>query len=204
MTIHKDDSIIKKIQLCLDFANTVSAHASDHPESHLQDYSDLIGWAVRKSLVDEARAKNLEGYAKNHPVQTRETFEYAIALREVIYRIFTAVSAGLPPNPEDLEALNLSLEGALQHARVVPSDEGFTWGWKEVGTLEEILWPVARSAAELLTSQELLSRVGQCADAECGWLFIDTSKNHSRKWCDIRDCGNREKQRRMRRKKAVR
>ena len=68
--------------------------------------------------------------------------------------------------------------------------------------LESLIWPVAKSAADLLTS-ERLERVRECAGGTCGWLFIDASKNHSRRWCDMRDCGNAAKAKRHYHKKRV-
>jgi len=50
----------------------------------------------------------------------------------------------------------------------------------------------------LLTSSQRLNQVRQCRGDNCGWLFVDGSKNHSRRWCDMRDCGNRAKVRRHR------
>jgi predicted RNA-binding Zn ribbon-like protein len=68
--------------------------------------------------------------------------------------------------------------------------------------LELPLWILARSAADLLTSEQH-AYVRQCASEECTWLFIDRSKNHSRRWCDMGDCGNREKARRLRARKRA-
>ena len=81
------------------------------------------------------------------------------------------------------------------HARIVSTKEGFKWDWSEELALDRMLWFIARSAADLLTSGNL-DRVRQCGDEECGWLFIDTTKNRSRRWCDMTDCGNRAKARR--------
>jgi predicted RNA-binding Zn ribbon-like protein len=81
--------------------------------------------------------------------------------------------------------------------RVIRNESGFTWGWdKQSDALDRMLWPVARSAADLLTSDHL-NRVHQCGGKDCTWLFVDTSRNHSRQWCDMGDCGNRAKARRF-------
>jgi predicted RNA-binding Zn ribbon-like protein len=83
---------------------------------------------------------------------------------------------------------------------VMPADSAYTWGWDRSGDhrgirLDSPLWPVAQSAAELLTSP-MLGRVKVCAGEGCGWVFLDESRNGSRRWCDSRDCGNRERVRR--------
>jgi predicted RNA-binding Zn ribbon-like protein len=107
--------------------------------------------------------------------------------------------------PDDLVVLNEVLKDAQCHRRVTQSPQGFAWQWVEVpGGLDQILWPVSRSAADLLTSN-LLERVRECADDRgCGYLFIDTSRNRSRRWCSMESCGNRAKvrQHRERQRKA--
>ncbi|MBN1859137.1 CGNR zinc finger domain-containing protein [Candidatus Bipolaricaulota bacterium] len=76
------------------------------------------------------------------------------------------------------------------------SEERFQWGWSDAeDQLEWPVWILARSAADLLTSDER-DRVRRCAGPDCGWLFVDISRNHSRRWCDMADCGNRAKARR--------
>jgi predicted RNA-binding Zn ribbon-like protein len=94
-----------------------------------------------------------------------------------------------------MATINAELATAGTHLRVVESDGGFGWGWEDGDALDRVLWPVARAAAELLVAGDL-SRIGQCAGEECQWLYVDTSRNHSRRWCDMNDCGNRAKARR--------
>ena len=106
-----------------------------------------------------------------------------------------AIAKGRSPDADDVRALNGALSTAFAHLRVATSTGGFAWEWAEGDQpLERMLWPVVRSAAELLTSDKL-SLVKQCAG--CGWLFVDRSRNHSRRWCDMRYCGNRAKARRF-------
>ena len=96
----------------------------------------------------------------------------------------------------DLAALNAALSKVLANACLVPAEDGFAWAWGgEDAALRRVLWPIVRSAAELLTSDKL-DRVGQCAGDSCGWLFLDTSRNRSRRWCEMEHCGNRAKARR--------
>ena len=95
------------------------------------------------------------------------------------------------------------LAEALPHRRLVTTAEGFGWQWGEDPVaLAQMLWPIARSAADLLTSPDL-GRVRECARAACEWLFVDHSKNRSRRWCDMQECGNVEKVRRYRRRQQA-
>jgi predicted RNA-binding Zn ribbon-like protein len=86
----------------------------------------------------------------------------------------------------------------MQHARLIPGANGaLAWDWEdEGGSADLMLWPIARSAADVLTSPRELARVRQCPGAGCGWVFLDETKNRSRRWCDMDVCGNRAKARR--------
>ncbi len=184
--------------LCLNFANTANWHASDHPIEYLTEFADLVIFGRRTESLSEAQARRLQAKALQLPAQAASVLEQAISLRETIYRIFSDVAREQAPAEEDVAFLNLYLGGALSQARVVATPEGFSWSWDETSdALDRMLWPVARSAADLLTSDERY-RVGKCAEEQrgCGWLFLDMSRNHSRRWCDMNDCGNREKARR--------
>ncbi len=183
-------------RLSLDFTNTADWHASDHPAEFLTSYSDLVAWSQHVGILTEHRAQRLLKEAARHPVDASTVLERAIALREAIYRIFSAISHGHPPQAADLATFNAELSGALAQSRIVSTAEGFTWDWAGAEeAMDQMLWPVVHDAAGLLTSEEL-DRIGQCADDRCGWLFLDTSRNRSRRWCSMEACGNRAKARR--------
>jgi predicted RNA-binding Zn ribbon-like protein len=181
---------------CLDFSNTMGAHASDAPNEHLHSYEDLVSWGRQAKIVTERQAQRLLREAARHPAQATAVLTQAVLLRETIYRIFSAIAATRLPHRDDLDALNAALPEALTRLRVSRSAKGFVWSWAiEEEALDWILWPVVRSAAELLTSDEL-GRLRECANETCGWLFLDRSKNQSRRWCDMKSCGNLAKARR--------
>jgi predicted RNA-binding Zn ribbon-like protein len=97
----------------------------------------------------------------------------------------------------DLKGFNRALASMLSHSRLAPSEGGLRWDWdSRWDKLDSVIWPVVKSAVDLMTS-EAIKRVGQCADERCGWLFWDASRNRSRRWCDMSDCGNRAKVRRF-------
>lgn len=183
--------------LCLDFANTVEWHASDQPEDLLNDFSDLIAWGVAAGLLLPDQAKGLLQNAESQPAEAAALFEKAIRLRESIYRIFSSFTEKGSVNSDDLTFLNEVLSKSMSHLGVVPFAQGFILEWMESPDgPDQILWSVARSAGELLTSDKL-DRVSQCADDRgCGYLFVDTSRNKSRRWCSMESCGNRAKARR--------
>jgi predicted RNA-binding Zn ribbon-like protein len=183
-------------RLCLDFVNTVDWRGSDQPVEFINSYADLVAWGRRKGVLNEGQEKRLLVEAGTHPVETKAVLEHALALREAVYSIFVAMTMGKEPEQKDLELLNNELARTFAFSRILPSGEGYVWSWvDEEMALDRMLWPVVRDAADLLTSSES-SRVGKCADEKCGWLFLDNSRNRSRRWCSMKDCGNRAKARR--------
>jgi predicted RNA-binding Zn ribbon-like protein len=179
-----------------DFANTASWHASEQPAEQIQNYDELVDWAQEKGILTGEQAESLRCQAQTQPRDAEALREHAIDLRETIYRIFAAVAHGESPDPSDIATLNGALCGASQHFQVVESGPGYAWDWHDSqDALDAMLWPIVHSTADLLTSGDL-NRIGQCADDRgCGWLFFDTSKNRSRRWCSMEDCGNRAKAR---------
>jgi len=190
------------VDLCLDFANTVSWRGAQTPQDYLGAYADLVRWGEAHATFDSETTAALLQQAAVTPVAAGRVLRRAVALREAIFRIFFAQTQNTPPIAADLDHLNLELKTAQIHRRVQADGPHYVWGW-ETGepALDDVLWRVAVSAADLLTSGEL-DRVRQCAGDECGWLFVDRSKNRSRRWCDMQDCGNRAKVRRYRRRQA--
>jgi predicted RNA-binding Zn ribbon-like protein len=183
-------------RLCLDFCNTVEREGQIIAQESLTCYSDLLTWSQSAQIVTADQGDRLLQAATQQPQAAAEVFETAIALREALYQIFSAVAAQESPPVSSLAELNDQLVLALPHLQLQTTSAGFTWGWSDPGlALNQMLWPVARSAAELLTSPEQV-RVRECAAPDCGWLFVDLSRNRSRRWCDMETCGNRTKARR--------
>jgi predicted RNA-binding Zn ribbon-like protein len=189
--------------LSLDFANTVGNRPSGKPDERLTGYATLVSWSRKAGAVTGEEADALLKRAEERPEEARAVLAEAIEFREAMFRIITAQSVGSEASEADLEIFNRTLSVALCHLRLVQRGQEFEWQFRGgANRLDTMLWPVARSAAELLTSHDL-HRVRECASDTCTWLFVDRSKNHSRRWCDMNDCGNRAKARRhYQRKKA--
>jgi len=181
----------------LEFTNTVSDHASEHPREKLFKYEDLLAWAKRVGLLHGEQVEVLRRKAASQPINAAGVLTKSLELREALYRIFVSQAKGKSPAQGDLLILNSVLANLTTGAQVVHHSGQFAWQWNfDLAALEAPLGVTALSAADLMTSENY-QWVGQCADEDgCGWLFVDTSKNHSRRWCDINDCGNRAKQRR--------
>lgn len=208
MSVKMSQEYISKIDLiggefCLDFVNTVGNHKGDSPNEHLDDYADLVVWSRHAGILSSRATYTLLHESKKRPDDARQVYEQAIVLREALYRIFAARSTRTAPKGSDLGILNTWLGFALRHTRVIPRGAYFAWGWETLETaLDRMLWPIVRSAADLLTSDRV-ERVRECEGDRCGWLFIDASKNHSRRWCSMGDCGNRAKAQRFYRRRRI-
>jgi predicted RNA-binding Zn ribbon-like protein len=178
---------------CLDFANTVSGRTRAHPRQRILDYTALVAWGLQARLLTEAESRQLLEQARLAPAEAEAVYWRAIGLREAIYQLVSAHAAGLPQPAPALETLNYELRLAHQHLEILPEGTGYDWCWNGIPVaMDSILWLVARSAGDLLTSPDL-ERAGECQGDDCTWLFMDTSKNHSRRWCDMNECGNRAK-----------
>lgn len=175
--------------LALDFANTVSQRHTDRPIERLASYSDLVEFARQTRLIAEEEARELRERAASRPEEAAAVVRQAVELREALYGIFAATARGEEPRRPDLQVLN----GQLARFRL---DEGFRWEWaSRPGGLDSFLGAILRPALDLLTSGPR-DRIRICAADDCVWVFLDSSKNRSRRWCDMTQCGNRAKARR--------
>jgi len=182
--------------LCLDMANTLNGHGKPTGHEYLKGYRDLAVWCRRAGILTDRDAEVLIREAASQPAQAAAAFERAIALRETIYRIFSAIAHGASPGAADLAALNEARREGLAHSQIAPTAGGFVMDWTDKAALDWMLWPIALSAAELLTSGNR-SAIRACAGQGCDWLFLDASRNHMRRWCTMDECGNRSKARRF-------
>ena len=172
---------------CLDLANTVvSRHDRVGPDL-LATYQDLLDWSLRTGLLDGGRAARLHGLAARSPASAAATLERVKTLREAIYRRFSATAAMGDPSA-DLDLLRGQASRAQSGRMLVRTPTGYGWHWPDDDDLDAIAGRLAHAAVELLTSQAC-TRVKECPGRDCGWLFLDTTRNGQRLWCSDRDCG---------------
>jgi predicted RNA-binding Zn ribbon-like protein len=188
--------------LCLDLTNTLDERKTDRPRELLASSDDLVEWGRQAGAIPEQTAARLRS-RKADPSVTAAALARAHELREAIFEVFSAGAAGRPAPAPPLAVLNARLRDTLRRRHLAPGADGrLVWSWDEdEGSLERVLWPVVLSAAELATSPER-ERVRECASPTCAWLFLDRSRNASRRWCDMTVCGNRAKARRHRSRRA--
>jgi predicted RNA-binding Zn ribbon-like protein len=185
----------------LDFVNTLDNRflASGSIEM-LHSYDDLLAFVQQSGLLDPARIKALK--ARISRAAAKRVFGSALRVREALANVFYG-SLGAPDKEvsDALQVLQRQYSVALEHQRLVPQSgspkirrmAGAAWVWKSPEPrLELPVWLITQSAIALLTSSTM-EHVHACASERCRWLFLDTSKNHSRRWCDMSICGNRMK-----------
>lgn len=188
----------------LDFVNTVGGRVSAQVRADkLAAFSDLVAWARQGALLGDADARAFLHLAARRPRPARQVLARARHLREALYGVLRALLDDRRPRPAHLEIVNDELAVARRHDRLAPGRDGLQWRSEEGGGLEAVLWPICRAASSLLTSGDL-SRLRQCGGTDCGWLFLDRSRNHSRQWCTMDDCGNVSKVRRFRQRRRRR
>ncbi len=197
--IRKLDLIGNK--LCLDFINTAGFHSDVKPVEYLNSYHDLIIWSRQIGLITNSEYENLCKSAARFDKKAGNILKQAIELREMLYRIFSSIVKGTPVKNKALVLFNKNFSKAVSNSQIIQERDGFHLDFlKQDEDLEWVLYPIIQSAYELLMSDEL-KKVKMCADSKCGWIFFDESKNQSRLWCDMKDCGNRAKANRFRKKK---
>lgn len=191
--------------LALDFCNTASNWNGEHQSEKLAEgYLSLLEWGRQAGLLSADRANQLASQAKRQPASSQQAIEEALSLRDLLYRIFSRRANKVPIDIKDLTNLSRLAATALMHHRLEPEGNGFHWvGQSSEDDLKQVVWPIVVQAVELLNSPQL-PFVGQCDGDSCGWLFLDTSKNHSRRWCAMGDCGNRVKAKRFYQKERQR
>lgn len=187
--------------LALDFVNTLEWRLREAPDELLHSPADLLRWARTAGTLDAEAARGLCAWSEAHPRAAKRVLADAKAVREAIAAVFQAVARG-----EDVPARPLAhVEDAVRRAwaaRVLrPAGSSATWEWRALEADRPAL-AAALDAERLLASSER-ERIRECADAQCGWLFLDASRNHSRRWCNMQACGNRNKARRWYRRQRA-
>lgn len=179
--------------LALDFANTYAGTRRGEGIEHLETYDDLVEWGQQAGVLAPMESAWLRREAAASPGRAAAVQKKAHALREAVWRVFEAVAARRQAPASDVAAISDEAARVLGRSRLVPDGARYRWDRVEKpDDLDALLWPVVRSAAQLLVAGPL-DRVRHCASETCDWLFLDTSRNRSRRWCAMSECGNRAK-----------
>jgi predicted RNA-binding Zn ribbon-like protein len=176
----------------LDFVNTLDDRHIQ-PKELLETYLDLVRFGEDAGLLSALQADRLYERSYLEPNLATRALNHARELREAIHDVFWAIMNKRPAPPPALARLNADAQAAAGHMHLAPTrGGGFEWSFDDFGDFDSLLWPIARAAADLLASEQL-AYVRPCSSKTCEWFFLDTSKNHHRRWCDMTRCGNRAK-----------
>jgi predicted RNA-binding Zn ribbon-like protein len=182
--------------VALDFVNTLDDRHIK-PKELLETYLDLARFGEDTGLLSESRVDRLYKGSYLNPDGAQKALLQGRELREAIHDVFWAIMNKRPVPPGALARLNADVQSASGRMRLVPAKSGgFEWSFDDFGDFDSLLWPIARAAADLLASDQL-AYVRACSSKACEWFFLDTSKNHHRRWCDMTTCGNRAKVKRF-------
>lgn len=181
-------------RLALDFANTLSNRHTQDPVERLTSFARLVDFAEQENLVTPTQGKRLRAWARSAGAEAEQTRARTVALREAVYALFLAVAEQRQPAEKDLAILT-------EWTQRLRLDARFEWEWAAgPDAPDAFMAAIVLSALELL-KPEARERVHVCGADDCSWLFFDTSKNRTRRWCDMKQCGNRDKVRRFNRRK---
>jgi predicted RNA-binding Zn ribbon-like protein len=180
----------------LDLVNTLDWRFREgNPDELLENYSDLVRFCEQSNLLTLSQARRILRTV-SEPVAVR-VLSATKELREAASEIFYAVLGGRDPNALPIKILDARFKSAHEHQKLLWTESRLSWDWPPAATTPELpLWLLSLCAADLVTSDEF-HKVRECGNSECRWLFLDTSKNHTRRWCDMKICGNRMKARRF-------
>jgi predicted RNA-binding Zn ribbon-like protein len=189
------------VERCLAFVNTLSARPTAAPTERLASYDALLAWATEAGVIRAEDAAELTGRARRRAAEADTVVARARELRELLHAVLVAAERGRAPAPLVLDRLAAYLAGWYSRGRLVSQGGTLQWVYGGAGELDRVLWELARSATRLIASPAL-TKVRPCAADDCGWWFVDETKNHSRRWCDMKICGNRAKARRFRARRS--
>jgi predicted RNA-binding Zn ribbon-like protein len=182
--------------VAIDFTNTVGSRL-ETPEEHLNTYGDLLAWAEARHVLTRSQTSRLKQRAAVDPERARRALRRAIDFREALYEVLDRVARRRSPDAASLARLNRYVTETLSAAELSVSDGRVVLAPADADNLDAVVAAVVRAAIDLLTS-DAVQRVGRCADETCGWIFFDTTRSGTRRWCEMKVCGNRNKVRRFR------
>jgi predicted RNA-binding Zn ribbon-like protein len=183
---------VKIGDFALDFVNSKVMDTRVVPFYDLfSDYEHIVLWFRHLQVLTDEEVERLCQLAKQDPEKAQNAYIKITSLRDANYRILTAIAHQQEPGAKDIDTLNQNLSEAMKNRKLISTPVGFTWAWeKSDDSLDWMAWPVAHSTAQILASDQV-QRIRECNG--CYWIFMDTSRNGMRRWCDMKTCGNRAK-----------
>jgi predicted RNA-binding Zn ribbon-like protein len=152
----------------------------------LRSYEDLVELGVKTGTLSEPAARRLRRAARERSDEAETALATALEAREVLDAVFRPIVDGSAPPARALDELSKLGATATSRGRLVRHGDNVDWSWENAPGLDAPLWPLVHAGVELVTGGPL-DRISCCG--RCRWLFLDTTKNHSRRWCSMEGCG---------------
>jgi predicted RNA-binding Zn ribbon-like protein len=187
--VHVEDVEFMGGHPALDFVDTVGGMLDTPPrpeDNYLRSYEDLLELGLKTETLSDRAARRLRRAARERPDEAEAALSAAFEARALLDSVFRPVADGSKPPARALAELGKLGATAMSHGRLVGHGAHADWSWEDAPGLDAPLWPLVNSAVELVTDGPL-ERVSCCG--RCRWLFLDTTKNHSRRWCSMEGCG---------------
>jgi len=185
-------------ELCLDFCNSGQGARGSSGDEWINSYAELVAWLQAAGALTARQANALRAAAEKAPEAAERVWSRALRFRESLARVLLARAQGKSPEAEALRALEAEYARTARYARLASTQEGFRWTLDaQADELELALRPIVESAVSLMISPRM-ARLRRCGNETCYWLFIDETKNCSRRWCEMASCSNLMKVRRHR------
>ena len=178
----------------LDLVNTLDLRFTSEPVEKLPAYSHLLRFVTQLGLLSAEQARRLGRSVRQK--EASGVLTSVVELREALSAVLYALLAGNKSAPAQFEILEKHFHAASVERTLYQGKARLEWRWPSTQHRAQLpLWMLAQSAADLLISHDC-ELIKDCGDPTCRWLFLDVSKNHTRRWCDMKTCGNRMKARR--------
>lgn len=178
-----------------DFTNTISNRNDPDYFDYLTKYEDFIQWIDKVGLLSKGKLNAIIAFSKHHPRKSTDVFKQVMEARETTFKLFSSLAKNHKAERETLESFNHFLSEALSNMQVElgRTEIATSFNISEKTILKEPLYLLIKNAFDILSTQHF-ERIKECP--ACGWLFLDTTKNGKRRWCNMQVCGSNDKARR--------
>jgi predicted RNA-binding Zn ribbon-like protein len=184
--------------LSLDFVNTVHDRHEEPLRNLLQNYLDLVTWVFTANAINDSQKEKLLQKGQDNQTKANQVYKDSLQLREAFYDLILNLISQDETSSANIQLINQWLSRVFSNLELTQLNGRFVLDWNaENFGLESVLWPIIRAFADLVTYEDN-TRIKQCPN--CGYLFVDNSKNKSRRWCSMEICGNRVKAQRFAKK----
>lgn len=191
-------------RLWLDFVNTDDIELGVRRDA-LRDFGSLLEWLVAVGVIDQDRRVGFMRRAEQQPAGATAALLDARRVRSALRALAEHGAISGEARNDAVTEINRVLGRSAGTRRLERSPDGvysrnFVAGGDAFAAL---MMHIVDDGADSLIAGEL-GRVRCCSDPRCRRVFLDSTKNGRRRWCDMATCGNRAKAARHRAREPMR